>query len=128
MYYAERVKHQIDECWRETYMKDFPNHDPGNPIPAMRFPGRNRVIGVIYKGETQEVKTAVRAEKAIMDAQVEQEQDGEDLNIVDVDAENAEHAEDAEDAEDAAGKQKRENVKKNQGYNRCVRLVHLHPS
>jgi hypothetical protein len=37
MYYATRVKHQIDERWRETYMENFPNHDPGDPIPAMMF-------------------------------------------------------------------------------------------
>ena len=113
MYYAARVKHQINERWRETYMKDFPDHDPGDPIPAMTFADRNRVIGIIYKGETQEVKTAVGAEKAIMDAQVELEQDGGDLSIVDVDANDAEDAEDAK-----AGKQRCENIKKNQAYNK----------
>jgi hypothetical protein len=113
LYYETRVKHQIDDLWRETYMSENPNHDPSDPIPASKFADRNRVIGIIYKGETEEVKTAVKAEKAILDAQLQLQQDGEALNIVNDDAEDAEDAEGA-----AAGKQKRENIKKNQEYNK----------
>ena len=90
-------------------MKDCPDHDPDDPIPTMELSDRNRVIDIIFQRETPEVKAAVQAEKTAMDARIEREQEGEDLGV------QVEVADDADDA--AAGKQKRENDKKNQAYN-----------
>ena len=118
LFFKSRVKGQINERWRQTYLKKNPNHDPDQPIPAMRLADRNRVITRIYKEETQEVRDAVEAEKAIMDAQLELEQDGDSSDAQpEAAAGNAN-----DDADDAESKRKRENDKKNWAYNECVCL------
>jgi hypothetical protein len=123
MYYKTRVKGQINERWRQTYLEKNPNHDPDQPIPAMRLADRNGVIAKIYEGETQEVRDAVEAEKAIMDAKLELEQDGETLDSQpEAEAAAGNANDDADDADDADSKRKRENEKKNLAYNECVNL------
>ena len=50
MFYKSRVKGQINERWRQTYLEKNLDHDPDQPNPLMRLADRNGVIAQDLRG------------------------------------------------------------------------------
>jgi hypothetical protein len=61
LYFQTKVKPVVEVRWNKEYLKNNPQHQPGDKIPRWEIPFQNAILHELWHAESEEVKNEVRS-------------------------------------------------------------------